>query len=233
MPSVYISPSTQDHNMTVLGNSEEDQMQKLGRIIAERLQAYGVTVFRNDPNMELAQVIVHSNSCNPDLHLALHSNAGGGTGTETWVYKTGTNSERFGRLLQNKVVAALGLKDRGVKDGTLPGQRIGEVIRTNATAALIELYFHDNPGDQARFNERYQAVVEAIVSAVLDWFGVARKAPAPWLPDEIKVVVGDKVIKAIDIDDRAYAPVRELAEALGFKVDSWDAKTRTAILKEG
>jgi N-acetylmuramoyl-L-alanine amidase len=231
MPSVYISPSTQDHNMTVLGNSEEDQMQKLGRIIAERLQAYGVTVFRNDPNMELAQVIVHSNSCNPDLHLALHSNAGGGTGTETWVYKTGTNSERFGRLLQDKVVAVLGLKDRGLKDATLPGQRKGEVIRTNATAVLIELYFHDNPGDQQRFNERHDEVVEAIVSAVLDWFGVARKAPAPWLPDEIKIVAGNKVIKAVVMEDRAYAPVRELAEALGFNVE-WVEKTRTAILKE-
>ena len=103
MPSVYISPSTQDHNMTVLGNSEEDQMQKLGRIIAERLQAYGVTVFRNDPNMELAQVIVHRILAT--RILALHSN---GRTNGNLGLQTGTNSERFGRLLKTRLSQSSG-----------------------------------------------------------------------------------------------------------------------------
>jgi N-acetylmuramoyl-L-alanine amidase len=173
MPSVYLSGSTQEHNATVLpGKSEESIMQDFARAVALAIQRKTdqIDIYLNDPEWTLDQVIADSNSKHPDLHIALHSNAGGGTGTETWAWAPGTNSYAFAVLLQNKVVEALGLPNRGIKDGYVKG--LAEVVQTNSTAVLIEVFFHDNESDIARFRERYAEVRDAIADAVIEWFGI-------------------------------------------------------------
>jgi len=178
MYSVYLSGSAQEHNAGVDGIIEEDRMQALVKDIAIILRAAGIIVYVNDPNWTLKQIIADSNNKVPNLHLALHSNAGGaGTGTETWCYKkAGTKSSIFGKALQIALVSTLGLHDRGIKDATIDNN-IGEVLNTHATAVLTELFFHDNMADITRFTERRQAVVEAIANVVLQWFGIKQEVP--------------------------------------------------------
>jgi N-acetylmuramoyl-L-alanine amidase len=173
MPSVYLSASVQEKNATVLpGKTEESIMQEFARNIALAIQRRTdqIDIHLNRPEMTLAEVIADSNNRHPDLHLALHSNAGGGSGTETWAWPAGTNSYAFATLLQRKVVSALGLPDRGVKDGR--EKKLAEVVKTNSTAVLIEVFFHDNESDMARFRERYAEVRDAIADAVIYWFGI-------------------------------------------------------------
>jgi N-acetylmuramoyl-L-alanine amidase len=182
VPSIYISPSVQKENIGVDGVTEAERMQALGREIAQRLSPK-VTVYLNRLDWKLNEIINDSNRKKPDLHLALHSNAGGGTGVETWTYKTsGTRSADFGCRLQGAVIRAIGLPNRGLKDGTVPGQIIGEVLRTEATSVLIELFFHDNYGDVEAFKHNRGAIVDAIVKTVLDWFGI-EDSPAAVFPD--------------------------------------------------
>jgi N-acetylmuramoyl-L-alanine amidase len=173
MPSVYLSGSVQEKNQTVIGKSEEVIMQEFARNIGLAIQRRTdqIDIHLNRPEMTLAEVIADSNNRHPDLHLALHSNAGGGNGTETWAWPPGTNSYAFATLLQGKVVAALGLPDRGVKDG----RHLAEVGKTNSTAVLIEVFFHDNESDMARFRERYAEVRDAIAEAVIEWFGIGEQ----------------------------------------------------------
>lgn len=179
MYSVYLSASDQEKNATVMpGQSEEDLMQALAQDAAReiRRRTGKVEVFLNRPEMTLAEVIDDSNRREPLLHVALHSNAGGGSGTETWAcgVNTGgerdTDSVRFARQLQSRVVSALGLPDRGVKDGRV--KKFGEVVRVRATSVICELFFHDNPGDMRRFQERYKAAADAVAGSILEWFGV-------------------------------------------------------------
>jgi N-acetylmuramoyl-L-alanine amidase len=173
MHTLYLSGSVQEHNQTVIGKSEEVIMQEFARNIGLAIQRRTdqIDIHLNRPEMTLAEVIADSNNRHPDLHLALHSNAGGGNGTETWAWPPGTNSYAFATLLQGKVVAALGLPDRGVKDG----RHLAEVGKTNSTAVLIEVFFHDNESDMARFRERYAEVRDAIAEAVIEWFGIGEQ----------------------------------------------------------
>lgn len=50
--------------------------------------------------------------------------------------------------------------------------------------------------------------------------------------EKCSIVFNGKKLEGIIHEDRSYAPVRALAEALGLKVE-WDARTKTVILKEG
>ena len=230
MYSVYFSASTQEKNATVLpGKSEEDLMQQLVRDVVLELgqRTDQIEVFLNRPEMGLGEIIADSNQKKPMLHVALHSNAGGGSGTETWAYGAGnggerdSNSVKFARLLQKKVVAVLDLPDRGVKDGMV--MKFGEIVLVRATSVICEIFFHDNQGDVARYQERYPQVVDAVVTAVMEWFGVEdKKTGSP----TVRIVAGGKVVRGCLFENRAWGPVREMAEALGFKVE-WDGATKT------
>lgn len=178
MPSIYLSASTQQNNVGIDGITEETRMQSLVGDVERFLVARGLTVYRNNPAWSLGEIIEDSNRKKPDLHIAFHSNAypsgsGKASGVETWCYKaSGTKSAEFGTKLQDAVIRAIGLPNRGIKDATAPGQSLSEVKNTHATAVLIELFFHDNQGDVAAFKHNRQAVIDAIVKVILEWFGV-------------------------------------------------------------
>lgn len=177
MQSIYLSASAQEKNIGVDGVSEEKRMQELAKDIAEILSARGLAVYLNRPEWSLNEIIEDSNNKVPNLHLALHSNAGGNgkaSGVETWCYRTsGTKSAAFGAKLQDAVIRAIGLPNRGIKDATIKGQIKSEVQRTHATAVLIELFFHDNLGDIAAFKHNRGKVIDAIARTILDWFQIA------------------------------------------------------------
>lgn len=224
MPSIYLSPSTQQNNIGVDGVSEEVRMNALARDVGALLTRRGITVYYNNPNWTLDQIISDSNAKNPDLHLSIHSNAGGGSGTETWCYGiSGTNSAAFGSRLQAALAGALELPDRGIKDSTVPGFRWAEVVRVTATSVLTEVYFHDNAADILRFNQRRNSVVQAMAGIISEWFDLAE-------PPTIKIRAGGQVFDAVIIGSRSYAQVRQLAEALGHTV-IWDEATRTVIVE--
>lgn len=184
MPSVYLSASCQEKNIGIDGVSEENRMQALAKVVAIDLRKLGVKVLLNDPHWTLSQVIVDSNTKKTDLHLALHSNAGKekntGSGTETWCFGLrGTKSAAFGKKLQSAVVNVLELPDRGIKNGAEPDHRLGEIVNVFATSVLIELFFHDNAKDVARYKERASLVAAAITKTVADWFGVHLQPSTP------------------------------------------------------
>ena len=237
--SVYLSASCQEHNVGIDGVTEEDRMQALVRDVASILAKTSLTVYLNKPEWTLAQVVADSNSKKPDLHLALHSNSGKGlaSGTETWCYGVvGTKSAEFGVLLQISLVGVLGLPDRGIKDGTVPGNRLAEIVQVKATSALTEIFFHDSARDVARFKERRQAVVEAVAREVCGWLDVeypkvveAITTQAPWVPDKAKIHVGSTTVEGVMIDEKVYAPVRALLDAMERRL-TWDDATKTVTI---
>ena len=196
---VYLSESNQESNMGADGITEEARMNQLAHDVGDILTQRGITVYYNNPNWTLTQIVNDSNARQPDLHIAIHSNAGGGTGTETWCYGIdGTDSARFGSLLQAALVGALGLRDRGIKDSLTPGHRWAEVVNTNATAVLTEVFFHDNLSDIHVFNHRYLQVVNAMADAVKQWFNVATTPEPPPALSDIAVLQQAGIINSPD-----------------------------------
>lgn len=78
MKSIYLSPSTQENNVGAGSyGTEEQRMNQVADVIQKVLERHGVRVYRNKPEWPLSQVVVDSNAKKPDVHFAVHSNAGG------------------------------------------------------------------------------------------------------------------------------------------------------------
>lgn len=90
------------------------------------------------------------------------------TGTETLTSGT-TGSLRLARAMQARMVAALGLRDRGLVTRAR-GERGGASLWSGrAPAVLLEPYFGSNPGDCARADARFAQLAAAIHAACTDF----------------------------------------------------------------
>lgn len=116
---IYLSPSTQEHNYGVgVYDHEEKRMNELADIIEPLLKHNGFEVIRNAPSMYLGQVVDHSNMHNVDLHVALHTNAGGGEGCEVYYYPSSKIGKKLASHVYDEIVKLTPSTDRGVKPTT-------------------------------------------------------------------------------------------------------------------
>ena len=78
LSNVFISPSVQEFNRFSGGGNEEYYMNLIADELVPLLSEKGISIERNSPDDTLSGIIRQSNSTNRNLHLAIHSNAGGG-----------------------------------------------------------------------------------------------------------------------------------------------------------
>lgn len=105
----------------------------------------------------LREAVTLSNNKKADLFISIHLNAGGGEGVECYTWK-GEKLKRASDIC--KGIAALGYKNRGVKDGS----HLYVVKNTNAPAILVECCFVDNQKDVEKYNayKMAKAIYDAI-----------------------------------------------------------------------
>lgn len=172
MPSVYLSPSLQEFNRGVGSyGTEEERMNQVADVVENLLKEYGVTVYRNAPSMSLAQAVRDSNSKNPDIHVALHSNAsssGAARGPEVYAYSPSTPGDQLAQLIYDELAALFPTPGLGVKYSPLY-----ETRRVKAPTALAEVGFHDNYADAKFIEENVENIGRAVAKAILRYFGIA------------------------------------------------------------
>ncbi len=161
---IYLSPSSQTEN-TGVGNygTEADRMQKLSNKVKNKLVELGHTVYGSNNSLSLTKRINASNNLNVDCHVALHSNAGGGTGPEVWYHSSSTQ----GKKLATKIITKIENVDscppsRGIKATT----NLVELNDTKAPAALIEVAFHDNKSDVEWMLNNMGKIANAIANGI-------------------------------------------------------------------
>lgn len=151
--------------------NEETEMNKIADILIPLLVKDGrLTVKRNSPSMGIYQVAADSNNFKADIHIAIHSNSGGGVGTEVFAYGPKTNSERLAQALHNQIAPLSPGNDRGVKFNPRLVE-VGNMV--GATAALIELGFHDNQSDATWMAYNHPMIAQALYNGICDFFGHA------------------------------------------------------------
>lgn len=191
MPNLFLSPSSQEFNPTVVGQNEEYYMNLIADAMEPYLRASGVTVTRNSRENTASGHIAQSNAGEYDFHLALHSNAAGESnagqvrGVEIFYYPTSSNGKRMAELLAARMREIYPLPDR-VR--TIPTTTLGEVARTRAPAVLIEYAYHDNPEDAAWMVENIEPIAQATVRAVVEYFRLPFVSP---IPPESGVIRGE------------------------------------------
>ncbi len=183
MPTIYLSPSTQEFNIYVNDNqSEEYYMNLVADAMIPYLNASGINYVRNTKEMTAASSIRQSNEGNYDLHLALHSNAGGGDfagrvqGVEVYYYPYSQNGKRAAEIIADNLRL---IYPDPTKVRTIATTSLGEVSRTRAPAVLIEYAFHDNPEDADWIRNNIDLLARYTVLALCEYFGIPFNMPQP------------------------------------------------------
>lgn len=183
MPTVYLSPSTQEYNMFVTGaGSEEYFMNLITDAMIPYLQQYGIDYYRNTPEMTAGSSLRDSNSKNVDFHIAIHSNASGegqagrNRGVVVFYYPGSSGGQRMADLMvQNfKEIYPLSNQVRAVTTTSL-----GEVSRTSAPSVLIEVAFHDNLEDANWIQDNIDPIAKAIADSINEYFSNQQPSQPP------------------------------------------------------
>lgn len=143
---IYINPSVQINNLYYDKiNNEGKVMNDIGEIVYKKLKLLNyVDVKINNNYLSLKESIIDSNSFNPDFHIALHSNAGGGNGYETYCP---SSSNHYATHMNNYLSNLGNFKNRGVKNGN----HLYEIKNVKAKERiLMETLFHDHK-DESKF----------------------------------------------------------------------------------
>lgn len=181
MPTIYLSPSTQEFNPYNGGGNEEYYMNLIADAMEPYLAASGINFVRNTPQMTAASSIAASNSGNYDLHFSLHSNATGSgdgavRGSEVYYFPSSAQGQRLADIVARNLQLIYPLPNR-VK--TVPTTRLGEVARTKAPGVLVEIAYHDNAEDAQWIRDNIDAIASNLVYSLTEYFGIPFNTPQP------------------------------------------------------
>lgn len=173
MPTIYLSPSTQEYNPYITGGGNEEYwMNLIADAMIPYLGQYGIDYGRNRPDMTAGSSIRESNAGNYDFHIAIHSNAspenqaGRFRGTVIYYYPSSTNGLRMAEILQQKFREIYPQPDL-VR--ILPTTSLGEVSRTSAPSVLIEVAYHDNTEDANWIINNIDPIARAIAGGANEY----------------------------------------------------------------
>lgn len=132
-----------------------------------------------DTNTDLWNRVRRANDQQADIFISIHCNGfndPSANGTETFCHRFGTNGERLARSLQDNMLRAVPLRDRGVKTAGFYVLR-----KTDMPAALIELAFITNPREEAmlRDSKVLDSYALAIARSASAYFGITLQSAPP------------------------------------------------------
>lgn len=188
MYKVFISPSNQDKNVYYDKSTNEcENCNIIGSYLQKALERCGIEAVIAKVNDGASTRCKISNEGSADLHLPIHTNAGGGKGIEVYINKNADgatkNAEKSLAKIIRKNIKAISPsgKDRGTKEATF--QELTDV----PFSVYIEVDFHDNKEACAWLVTEQKNIAEALCLAVCEYFDVAYVS-------EEKIKVGDRVM---------------------------------------
>lgn len=168
---IYLSPSNQYANTYSYGNTTEmEQCNKIAIAAESALKRCGFEVKRAPKGQNMYTSINESNNFKADVHVCIHTNAGGGKGTDVFIYKNSTENLKYAKPVYDELVKLTG-KGRGIK--TYPG--LAEINQTNAKCVYCECEFHDNATLAKWIVNNTTKIGEAIAKGICKAFGVTYK----------------------------------------------------------
>ena len=174
---IYLSPSMQPANIYAAGNTNEQvQCNRIAEAAKTALERCGFTVKKAPEGQSMQQNVSDSNAWGAELHVPIHTNAGGGAGTVVFVHGGTAAQMKYAAPIYEEVQAiSPGTTDYGVRVNS----GLYELGYTTATAVYIECEFHDRADLAAWIIEHTTELGEAIARGVCIGAGVPYIAPEP------------------------------------------------------
>ena len=137
---VYISPSDQTGNKYSAGNTNEhEQCQKIAEAAAKALKRNGYEVKIGTEGSTYQERTTESNSWGADVHLCIHTNAGGGDGTVVFAYPSSVEN-KYVKAVYDAVAAI----SPGADDGIRAVNNLYEINNSKCVCVYLECEFHDD-----------------------------------------------------------------------------------------
>lgn len=171
MAKVFISASDQKSNVYAYGNTNEAvQCSQIAHLLDDFLCKNGVVSYVGTGDMY--NRVSQSNSKNPDLHIAIHTNAYNGKvmGTRVFYYDM-KESYSFARAVYDSLAPVT----IGDSDNITQNQELYEMQATLAPAVYCECEFHDSLTGAKFIIDNKREIAEAIGRGILKVFGISEK----------------------------------------------------------
>lgn len=173
---IYLSPSAQPANNYAAGDTNEQvQCNRIAEAAKSALERCGFAVRKAPEGQGYKDSVAESNAWGADLHIPIHTNAGGGAGTVVFVHGGTAKQMQYAKPIYDEVQATSpGTTDYGVRVNS----GLYELGYTTATAVYIECEFHDRADLAAWIIEHTTELGEAIARGVCKGAGVTYIAPS-------------------------------------------------------
>ena len=176
MPSIYLSPSTQEYHPFVTGTgSEEYYTNLIADAMVPYLRASGISFTRNNPGGTVVDSIAASNAGNYDFHLAIHTNAapenltGLIQGPNVYYYRDSPRGKAAAEIYANNLEL---IYPNPSLIKVIPTTTLAELRRTKAPAVLVEVAYHDNEEDAEWIINNIDQIAENLALSTADILGV-------------------------------------------------------------
>lgn len=175
MPTVYLSPSAQEFNSYVTGGSEEYYANLIVDAMIPYLTLSGIDYVRNDPSGNVTQFIDQSNELNPDLHLAIHTNAapeqlaGLLRGPQVFYYPQSASGKRGAEIFASNLRV---IYPNPSRVRVIPTAELSELERTTAPSVYVELGYHDSQFDAEWITQNIDLIARNLSLSVAEFFNL-------------------------------------------------------------
>lgn len=196
---IYLSPSAQPANNYAAGDTNEQaQCNRIAEAAKSALERCGFAVKKAPEGQGYKENVDESNAWGADLHIPIHTNAGGGAGTVVFVHGGTAKQMQYAKPIYDEVQAASpGMTDYGVRVNS----GLYELGYTTATAVYVECEFHDRADLAAWIIEHTTELGEAIARGVCIGAGVTYIAPSGSEPGKTEAELAREWAMAQGISD--------------------------------
>lgn len=196
---IYLSPSAQPANSYAAGNTNEQvQCNRIAEAAKTALVRCGFAVKKAPEGQGYKENVDESNAWGADLHIPIHTNAGGGAGTVVFVHGGTAKQMQYAKPIYDEVQATSpGTTDYGVRVNS----GLYELGYTTATAVYVECEFHDRADLAAWIIEHTTELGEAIARGVCKGAGVTYIAPSGSEPGKTEAELAREWAMAHGISD--------------------------------
>ena len=196
---IYLSPSAQPANNYAAGDTNEQaQCNRIAEAAKSALERCGFAVRKAPEGQGYKDSVAESNAWGADLHIPIHTNAGGGAGTVVFVHGGTAKQMQYAKPIYDEVQAASpGTTDYGVRVNS----GLYELGYTTATAVYVECEFHDRADLAAWIIEHTTELGEAIARGVCKGAGVTYIAPSGSEPGKTEAELAREWAMAQGISD--------------------------------
>ena len=199
---VYLSPSAQPANLYSAGaTNEQVQCNRIAEAAKTALERCGFTVKKAPEGQSYQKNVTESNNWGADLHVPIHTNAGGGYGPLVYVYGKTKNRLAYATPVYNALCEVV---PKANSYGVRENAGLYEVSQSKALCVYLECEFHDNATLASWIIDNVESIGEAICKGICQGAGVQYVKPAQ--PDQ----------PATDLETRVSA-LEKWAKANGMK----------------